>query len=106
MRAGAAALGADDGGASAPKTQSSAAVGCDAPQRLFSALVAAEGDAQAELLAQAHACGEEMADVSRKRLRNPSSSEAVLSQGLALLVLFENPSDAVLIEKIQASLGE
>ncbi|MFT5682129.1 MAG: hypothetical protein ACI8RZ_003047 [Myxococcota bacterium] len=80
-------------------------VGCDEPQRLFSALVQAAPDVRADLEAEAVTCGEAMAEVCRKRLRNPASGGDVLETAVTLLSAFGNPDDAALIEKTWATIG-
>lgn len=86
-------------------TPEAKAVGCDEPQRFFSAIAQAEPEERGALLDEAVRCGEPMAEVCRKRLRNPASSVAVLSTAATLLARFEHPDDAALLEKTWATIG-
>ena len=65
----------------------------------------ADPDERGALQDEAVTCGEPMAEVCRKRLRNPASSVSVLSTAAALLARFEHPDDAALLEKTWATIG-
>ncbi len=80
-------------------------IGCEEPQRLLTAIVQADGAERDALLAEAITCGEPMAEVCRKRLRNPASSPAILMTALTILEPLATPDDAALIEKTQSSLA-
>ena len=80
-------------------------LGCSEPQRFFTALVGtAEGAAADAMREQVVACGEPMADVCRKRIRNPTSSARQLTESAAILERLGSEDDAALIEYAREQL--
>ena len=88
-----------------PQNPGGKAVSCDQGHRYFGELVAA-GEGKDTMRAAMVECGAAMAEVCRKKLRNPDSTTAVLTEAVTLLEMFADPADEALIAQTRAGLPE